>query len=207
MIYLSDDYIEKYIDTLSYLINRAVEEGYSFDYIEKHIAYSKMVNEMENSNITTIAFSSVEKIYKEIFPYKDNTGFINNVYNKYGWISNAYIDLFLKLNITFETLFITLPIEYMVSIYPLYHEMSFSQVEELLKERTPYSYLDNIMRNRGVSTNDLSSKTGIPFSTINALRYHKRDIAKLESAQLLKISRLLSVKMESLLPDIYLIKH
>ena len=42
MIYLSDDYIEKYIDTLSYLINRAVEEGYSFDYIEKHIAYSKM---------------------------------------------------------------------------------------------------------------------------------------------------------------------
>lgn len=207
MIYLSEDYIDKYINVLCYLLERAVYEEYSFDYIVHRIAYSTMINELERSNVTLIAFSSSESLYSDIFPEKDNKGFVSNIYGVYGWIADSYIHLFLKLNITFELLFIIFPLEYMVSIYPLYHEMSFSHLLELLKERTPFSYLDIVMRNRKVSTQDLADATSISFSTLNAIRYNKRDINKLEAYMLLKISKVLSVKLESLLNDIYLSKH
>ena len=202
MIYLSDDYIEKYIETLCYLLERATSEGYSVNVIEKSIAYSTMINELEKSNITLMAFSSIEKNYKDIFPYKDNYHFVSNIYGIYGWIAECYIRLFLKFQITFETLFIVLPINDMLGIYPLYHEMSFSHIDDLFRDRVTYSYLDCIMKYKNISNNDLSGMTGIPFSTINALRYGKRDIGKLESQALLKLSQALAVKMESLLPTI-----
>ena len=206
MIYLSDDYLEKYIDTLAYILERATYEEYSFDSIQKRIAYSSMINEFEKSNITLIAFSSNESLYQDIFPYKENRGYKHNIYGVYGWIAECYIRLFLELNITFELLFIILPIELMLEKYKLYHEMSFSHVFDLFHELVLYSYLDNVLKYRSLSTNDLAIKTGIPFSSINALRYNKRDINKLESSKLLTISRVLSIKMESLLTNIYLEK-
>lgn len=206
MIYLSDDYVDKYKEVFCYLLERAVDEEYSFSYIEYTISHSRMVNEFEESNVTLIAFSSLEKIYQEIFPFKENNNFKHNIYGKFGWISDAYINLFLNLNITFETMFIIFPLEEMLSLYKIYHEMSFSKLIDLKNEKVPYTYLDNIMKYRNISTNELATKSGIPFSTINALRYGKRDIRKLESNKLLVISKNLSVKMESLLPDIYLNK-
>lgn len=204
MIYLSDDYLTKYCDTLSYIIGRSINDGYSFSSIEKEIADSKMIKEFERSNITTIAFSSVEKLYSDIFPDSVNTGFKLNVYDVYGWVGLSYIHLFIEMQITFETLFIVLPIKEMINLYPLYHEMSFSQLLNHAKELIPYSYLDNIMKKQELSTNELSQKTGIPFSTINQLRYGKRDIGKLESNKLLTLSKFLNVRPESLLNSIQL---
>ena len=207
MIYLSDDYVEKYKETLCYLLERAVIEEYSFDFIEKSIAHSLLINELEKSNITLIAFSSLEKNYRDIFPYKDNKGFVPDVYGIYGWISSCYIDLFLKLGTTFEMLFIIFPIKEMLGLYQVYHEMSFSHLMDLFKEKVPYTYLDNVMKYKNVSSVELANETEISFATINAIRYGKRDINKLESYKLLKISRVLGVKIESLLSDIDLVKE
>ena len=94
MIYTSDDYINKYCDTLSYLIGRSYQERYSFDYIQKHISYSSLVNELEKSNSTLIAFSSMEKIYSDIFKDYDNE-YEFNIYDMFGWIGYTYMHLFL----------------------------------------------------------------------------------------------------------------
>ena len=72
MIYLSDDYIEKYSNTLSYLIGRSANEGYSFDYIQRKISYSEAISEFEKSNVTIIAFTSMEKIYSGVFTDYNN---------------------------------------------------------------------------------------------------------------------------------------
>ena len=127
MIYLSDDYVEKYINALSYLIGRSHHEGYSFDHIEKSIAYSIPINELEKSNITIFAFSSIEKIYNYIFPTSDND-YVFSMYDIFGWVGYTYMHLFLDLEITFEALFYIIPIQDMLNLYNLYHEMSFSFV-------------------------------------------------------------------------------
>jgi DNA-binding Xre family transcriptional regulator len=201
MIYLSDDYISKYSDTLSYLIARSYKEGYSLDYIEKVISHSLMINELEKSNITIIAFSSMEKIYSEIFTMNDNN-FELNIYDEFGWVGNIYMHLFLSLKITFESLFLIVPIKEMLDLYNLYHEMSFSQILEYVKEKNKYSILDIVMKRRDISNSKLSAITGISISTIGALRYSKRDISKLEAHKLLLLANALNVKMETLLPDI-----
>lgn len=204
MIYLSDDYLTKYIDTFGYVISRSIEENYSLQYIENMISHSRFIEEIEQSNITTIAFSSSEKIYHDVFPLRDNPGYFYDPYNQYGWISNIYIHLFLHYQITFELMFMIFPIQKMLELYKLYHEMDLKQIYSLFEETVQYSYLDNILKYKHISVSELSDKSGISFGTINALRYNKRDISKLESQKLFKISKALNIKMTSLLTSLEL---
>lgn len=203
MIYLFDDYVEKYQNTFSYILGRAIEEKYSFDYIEKTIAYSQICFELEHSNITTIAFSSSERIYSSIFPLKDNLIDIN-IYGPYGWIGYIYVRLFLDLKTTFEFLFYLLPIEEALSCYKLYHEMDYSQMFMHVKEKIKYSHLDTVMSAKGISNSKLSVLSDISIATINALRYNKRDFDKLEVKKANQIATTLHVKIETLLKELSL---
>ncbi len=204
MIYLSDDYLTKYQDAISYLLGRSYSEGYSFDYIEKTISYSHLICELEKSNITTIAFSSFEKMYSEIFPFNENN-YIFDEYNIFGWCGYAYMHLFLYKQITFEALFYVIPFSKMMELYKLYHEMNITRLDDYVNEVLKYSILDIAMKKNDMSSNKLSNLTGLSISTINALRYNKRDISKLEAGKLLKIANVLRVKMETLLPSIDLV--
>ena len=201
MIYLFDDYVEKYQNTFSYIIGRAIEEKYSFEYIERAIAYSTMCFEMEHSNITTIAFSSSEKIYLNIFPLIDNDIDID-IYGPYGWLGYTYIRLFIDLKITFEMLFYLFPIEDALYSYHLYHEMDYSKTLAYVKSKVVYSHLDIIMKNKKMSNNALSSLSDVSASTINFLRYNKRKFDKLEVGIAAKIANALQVKIESLLNEL-----
>ena len=73
------------------------------------------------------------------------------------------------------------------------------------KEKMKHSLLDVVMQRKGLSNKQLSKKTELSVSTINAIRYGNRDINKLEANKLLKMARALNIKMETLLPDIGLI--
>ena len=163
-----------------------------------------MVSELEKSNITLIAFSSMEKLYNEIFSPHENQ-YIFDEYNAIGWSGYVYIHLFLKFQITIEALFYVIPVEEMLSLFKLFHEMSITQMEEYYREKLKFSLLDIVMKAKKISNSDLSKKTGISTATINALRYNKRDISKLESNKLLLIANALNVKMETLLPSIHLV--
>lgn len=82
--------------------------------------------------------------------------------------------------------------------------MDITNLINNIKEKVKYSYLDMIMTYKGFSTNKLANRSGISFATIQALRYNKRNISKLESSKILALSRALNVKMESLLSNIRL---
>ena len=204
MIYLSDDYLTKYIDVLGYLFSRSISEGHSFPYIEKRISYSEMVEELERSDITTIAFSSMEKIYRNIFPEFDNNNFIYNPYDEFGWASYIYIHLFIKYQITFEVLFMIIPLKKMLSLYKIYHEMDINQMYSFFQESIEFSYFDNIVKYRKISSKQLSLKSGVSFSTIASLRFSKRDISKLEAMKLYNLATVLKIKISSLLPNLEL---
>ena len=203
MIYSSDDYITKYCDTIAYIIGRSYSEKYSFDVIQKRLSYSSMINQLERSNPTLLAFDSMEKNYFSIFPELTNN-YVFSPYDVFGWMGQIYIHLFLAKQVTFEALFYLLPISRLMSMYPIYHEMSVSQIDDYLNEQYKYTMLDIIMKDRKISNNQLSKLTNISISTINALRYNVRDISKLEAQKLLTIAQSLDVKIETLLPSINL---
>lgn len=205
MIYLADDYISRYCEVLSYLIGKSAEKKYSLNFIERTIAYSTMISELERSNVTTIAFSSYENIYQDIF--KDTKKEYDlDIYGIFGWVGYVYMHLFLSMEITFEALFYLIPIHDMLNQYHLYHEMDYKQILDYANGQIKFSLLNVIMKNKKLSNKDLSNKSGLSIATINALRYGKRDISKLAGDKLLLLSRALNVKMETLLPHIHLIK-
>ncbi len=201
MIFLSYDYVNKYEEVLTYLIARSISEEYSFDHIEKTIARSSVFSQFEQSDVTAIAFSSAEKIYSELFPRFTNK-FTANIYNIYGWIAFAYINIFLKKQVTFETIFAALPLEKMLLYYGPYHEMDISQLLELFDEKVGKSHLDLFMKKSDMSCVELAKQTNIPLPTIKALRYGHRDIAKMELYRTILISSALHIKVESLLDKI-----
>lgn len=196
MIYLGYDYVEKYQLVVSYLIKNAIDAKYAIPYIEKRIAYSDVFSEFEKSDVTKIAFSSCETTYSSIF---DKNPFSSvSEYDVYGWIGYAYIQLFLKFNMTFESLFTIIGIEEMLRKYKLYHEMDIRQLEDVISQRLKHSFLDIFMKTKKISTKELSEKTKIPFSTLSALRYGKRDIDKVEFRTVVRIAKALNIKAESL---------
>ena len=204
MIYLADDYIEKYQNVLTYILGRSIIHGFSFSFIERNIAYSITFSEFEKSNVTHIAFDPNENIYKELFD-DENNGYEENPYDIYGWLGHVYIYLFLEFKITFEMLFIALPIETAIQMYPVYHEMDISQLKNYFLERLQPSSLSLIMKKRNFTMKQLSERTNIPFATIRSLKLGYRDIDKLEVFKTVLIASALNVKIESLLKEIPLI--
>lgn len=205
MIYISDDYLTKYIDTLGYIFARSIKEGYSLLHIEKVISYSQAIEELEKSNVTSIAFSSPEMLYSKMFPDSNNLDrFEYSPYDIFGWLGFVYIHLFLKYQITFELMFFVLPIEKALSLYKLYHETDIQMMYELFEQSVEHSYFDQILKYKNMSSNELSRLTGISFATIQSLRYKKRDINKAEIKILLKISIALNIKITSLIDSLEL---
>ena len=202
MIYLEDDYLEKYISVFSYIFERSAFEKYSLSYVQNKIAYSVIANELERSNITTIAFSSKEKIYADLFPDFEVNDFKSSLYNIYGWLGYLYVHLFLDLKLTWEMLFIILPLKRAMEMYPLYHEMDYKQSLEYVKSLRKYSNLDSILTIKKISTLSLAKSTSIPEATLKAIRYNHRDISKLSVSSVSKIALHLGVKIESLLPSL-----
>jgi len=205
MIYLTDDYVTAFQDTLGYIIGRTISNGYSPRFVERTIAYSSVFSLLEKSDITELAFSPKEYIFERMFDINISNEFEYSPYDVYGWLGYVYIRLFFDLKITFESLFFVLPIDEAINMYPLYHEMDYLQTLEYVKGKVKYSLLDVIMACRKISSQKLSRLSGVSYSTISALRYGKRDINKLEGLSLLRLSNALRVKMESLLTDIDLI--
>lgn len=202
MIYLTDDYVTTFQDTLGYIIGRTISNGYSPRFVERTIAYSSAFSLLEKSDITELAFSPKEYIFERMFDINISNEFEYSPYDVYGWLGYVYIRLFFDLKITFESLFFVLPIDEAINMYPLYHEMDYLQTLEYVKGKVKYSLLDVIMACRKISSQKLSRLSGVSYSTISALRYGKRDINKLEGFSLLRLSNALRVKMESLLADI-----
>ena len=196
MIYQAYDYIDKYVETLTYIFCRALHNNYSFDYIQERIYKSEMIREFEESNVTLIAFDSYEKNYKSIFGDMDDFNYERN--NTLNWIAYAYIYLFINKKITFEFLFLLFPLEKMFEIFPIYHEMGISRLDGLFHEETKHSLLDAIMNKRKITSKKLSEQTGISISTIKALRYNKRDMNKLQYSYVRKIAEVLKIKTDSL---------
>ena len=54
------------------------------------------------------------------------------------------------------------------------------------------------MKSKKISTKELSNRTKIPYSTVSSLRYGKRNIDKVEFRAVIRISKALNIKAESL---------
>ena len=104
----------------------------------------------------------------------EDNGF--GIYNDAYWSAVSYFDLHLKTNKPFSYLFLKLPLEKMLDMYDVYHEMDFSSLlerfNELEKEKT---ILRALCEEKHVSLSKISKGTGISVNTL--MKYNASDNA------------------------------
>lgn len=188
---------------LSIVLSFGHEYKFYSKVVEKRVGKSAYFIAAENNNDDLILYSSSNKVLSTIFYDVDISKYSNSLYNGCVWLSDLYVQIQMKTNMTFEAIFLYLPIEDGFYMYPLYHEMDFNQGIDFFLERVnKHSVLWHAMKRRDVSIDELAKASGLSYQTISSFRTRKNDIGKASARSLLKIASYLCIRPETLLCDI-----
>lgn len=135
---------------------------------------SEFIKKIENKTYDDYFNKPLEDIFSDITGnkiYKDESyGILNDAY----WSGYMYFDLFIKTNKPFSYIFLKLPLDKLLDMYPIYHEMDFSNLYEqfvyLEKRKT---ILRLLCEKHNTSLPKLSETIKIPLSTLS--KYNKSD--------------------------------
>ena len=137
---------------------------------------SEFIKKIESDKYDDYFNKSILDIYESITGNMlgEDNGF--GIYNDAYWSAVSYFDLHLKTNKPFSYIFLKLPLEKMLDMYDVYHEMDFSALlerfNELEKEKT---ILRALCEEKHVSLSKLSKGTGISVNTL--MKYNASDNA------------------------------
>lgn len=187
------------IDTLGEILSIAYHHEYATSVIESRIAHSPFFIAIEQNIDSPTLYMSSSKLINSIFYDIKIDGKIE-LFNQTLWAAELYIRIQDKTHLTFEAIFLYLPLEKAYEMYSVYHEMDFSQsVNYFMSLKKENSVLSMAMRKNKINGHELAKCCNLSYPTISALRQEKRDINKVQAKSLYKISNCLHLRLESLL--------
>ena len=137
---------------------------------------SEFVSSIEKEEYTELYNEPLENIFYSITDNKIEKDTSYGIYNDAYWVGECYFKLHLTLNKSFAYLFLKLPIEKMLDLYPVYHEMDFSSLVEYFKQiEEDTTILKILCDEKKVSLTEVSRKTGININTLR--KYYRSDVA------------------------------
>lgn len=117
-----------------------------------------------------------------------------------GWILAYYQWL---RNDTFSYILGAIDIDYLLNLYPTYHEMDVTKfvdlADERIREHYPHARLKRYRDLLNMSQRDLANESGVPLRQIQMFEQRQRDINKTSAETILRLSKALHVKMEDLM--------
>lgn len=154
-----------------------------------YLANSDYVKNIEKGYLTDISDISVEEGYHSIvgnnIAKDDSFGIYNDAY----WCGYCYFELFLMLRKPFSYLFLKLPLEKMLDLYNVYHEMDISQLVDYFHDKEKEETILRLLCKRyRCSINKLSKATGISVNTLNKYRSSDQSLYNASFQNIYKIS-------------------
>lgn len=189
-----------YLDTFANVLSYGHKLGYSFDVLEKRISKHRKFLAIELDNNSPDLYLDRSVVLNELF--FDSPEEVDELirYNECEWAADMYLHLQAETGLTFELLFLYIPLEKAYEMFPIYHEMDFTQSVdyffEIFNKVTPFELL---MKKKAISGKQISEITNISYSTIMSIKNKHRDIKNLNSLSLLKLRILFNVRTETLL--------
>jgi len=191
---------KKSIDDLTSVLSISYFYQYSWKSIENRIIESKYFSLLTSDFIDGESYISTLDLLKKIFPDANVEEVTNVYYNELEWVATMYVNIIKETSLNFETIFIYLPIEEAIKMYKLYHEMDISiSLERFLQLKKSTSLIKIKMKEMKITNIVLAEKSGLSKSMIDALKNRKRDIKKLDLMHGIILSKILNVKVETLL--------
>ena len=187
--YLIDD-VEK---TFSRLFVLAVHQSMNLSSFTFLFSTSNYVNKLEEGDIDAICNISIEKAYFDVTneTIKDDS---YGIYNDAYWSGYSYFELFLQTHKPFSYLFLKLPLEKMLDIYEIFHEMDFTSLLEYFKKReTESTILGTLCKKKKCSLTKLKEATGISINTLSKYRSSDEILYKASFQNIYKIAKYFEV--------------
>ena len=170
--------------------------------IERRISYSDFFIAIENKIDVPILYSNTNKILSSFYYELDTSKWSYKIYNQCSWLSELYLKIQRKTGLTFEAIFLYLPINDGLNMFPIYHEMDFQHSIDSFNERyQKHSILFNVMKKSRISIGELANESGLSYSMISSLRTRQKNIGRVAAENLFKIAKCLNVRIETLLCD------
>lgn len=196
---MNDNYFYEYANMLERVLSTAHELKYSTAALEKLISYSPYFQKVEDDSDCFAPIITENQLIKEIFSeVRVDVGEIP-VYNQCLWAAESYLHIQDRTGLTFETLFLYIPIAKMYEYFHIYHEMDFSQIiNEFIRIYKEKSILDILCEKYGYSMKCVGEKTDIPYETLLSFKQRKRDISKANYETVYKLSKIFHIRSESI---------
>lgn len=159
---------------LGAIFEYGLKNNYSFKSIQERISYSDMFKQLEDSDYYFLYDRTLKKEIELIYSTDIEDEDIKDISSKMLWLGEAYTRLFFKFHKSIFYIFLYIPLEKMVSYYPIYHEMDWNQLyDSFTKEIESVTLLRKLLNEYHISLAALSTLTGIGEPTLK--RYVKDD--------------------------------
>ena len=193
-------YIYDYVGLMERVLSYAYENGYSFRAIEKEIAYSPFFQSLEKNDGGLAPIIGEKELFKSIFHIDDADLMPVPTYNQCLWVAESYLRIQKETRLTFEAIFLYIPITNMFHYFPIYHEMDYSHIiEEFNRLYLERSVLAILLEKHVCSLKSVSDKIGLPYASLYSYKQRRRDIKKMSAEAAYSLSSLFRVRIETLL--------
>ena len=193
---MNSNYLYDYINLLERILSFGYKMHYSSNAIERAVSYSSFFQKIENNESPLINDSL---LLKSLFQEYDIIPSDIPVYNECLWAAEGYLRIQNASKLTFEAIFLYIPINKMYDLFPLYHEMDFSHlVNEFTSLYEKKSVFSLLLDKYNYSVSTVSEKTGISYETLYSLKQRRRDIKKISVEMAKKLASYFHVRLETI---------
>lgn len=194
---MNNYYFYEYAHLLERILSTAYKYQYSLAMVEKEISYSPYFQALEKSQKDVII--NEESLLKDIFKEDINSKEVPT-YKECSWASEAYLYIQKETKLTFECIFLYIPINKMYDYFPLYHEMDFSVfLLEFSRLYILHSAFSILLKKNNYSLKYISELINVPYDTLVSYKQRKRDICKMNAGTAILLASSLHVRLETLL--------
>lgn len=200
-------YIEEYTNNLERVLSTSYITKYSTSALEKLISYSSYFQDIEEDAAYFAPLVSDVSLIKTLFPFKKIELLAVPTYKECLWAAEAYLRIQGDTGLTFECIFLYIPIKKMYEYYPIYHEMDFSHIikefNRLFKEKSVFAIL---IEKNPYSLKSLAKDYGVSYDMLCSIKQRRRDIKKASAEIVINLAHLLDVRVETLAETSFKIK-
>ena len=196
---MNSNYLYEYSSLFERVLSVAHYLHYSTATLERLISYSPYFQNIENDKNSFPPITNDKTLINSLF--YDQTVNIEEIpiYNQCLWAAEAYLRIQEATSLTFEAIFLYMPISKMYSLFPIYHEMDFSQIiNEFNILFNKESTLSILLKKYNYSLKDISIRCNISYATLFSLKQRKRDIKKANTEICINLAKIFNVRVETI---------
>ena len=197
---MNNIYLAEYTIILERLLSYAYENSYSFKCLEKDISCSLFFQAIEKYNAPFPPYIDDNTLARSIFSDPSINLMEVRSYNQCMWAAEAYLRIQGDTRLSFEAIFLYIPITKMFDYFPLYHEMDFSHIiNEFKRLFQKQSVLSVLIKNYNYPIKYVSDCAGLSYDTLYSYKQRRRNIKKMSAETAYALASLFKVRMETLL--------